>query len=141
MYITNHRVYDWREMKKISIGIRYTDKDYGANPNEEYFCAVDTPKVVCCATVEKTGHRLASLTELAMRPEYRGMGVEAGLIHYILYEIGLEGVDALEIGLEGWDRNAEAFAWARDLALEEVDGTTLIRGQSPKPNAAAAKAG
>jgi len=138
MYITNHRVYDWREMKKISIGIRYTDKEYGSNPNEEYFCAVDTPKVVCCATVEKTGHRLAALTELAMRPEYLGMGVEAGLVQYILYEIGLEGIDALEMGLAGWDRKADAFAWTRSLLLEERDGMTLIRGQSPKPSAARA---
>jgi hypothetical protein len=135
MYITNHRVYDWREMKKISIGIRYTGKDYGSNPNEEYFCAVDTPKVVCCATVEKTGHRMAILTELAMRPEYLGTGVEAGLVHYILYEIGLEGIDALEMGLEGWDRGTEAFAWTRDLVLEEREGMTLIKGQSPKPSA------
>jgi len=138
MYITNHRVYDWREMKKISIGIRYTAKDYGSNPNEEYYCAVDTPKVVCCVTVEKTGHRMASLTELAMRPEYLGMGVEAGLIQYVLYEIGLEGIDALEMGLAGWDRNADAFAWTRTLALEERDGMTLIRGQAAKPSAARA---
>lgn len=138
MYITNHRVYDWREMKKISIGIRYTGKDYGSNPNEEYFCAVDTPKVVCCATVEKTGHRMAALTELAMRPEYLGMGVETGLIHYILYEIGLEGIDALEMGFEGWDKEAASFAWARDLVLEERDGITFVRAQSSNPSAAAA---
>jgi len=138
MYITNHRVYDWREMKKISIGIRYTDKAYGSNPNEEYFCAVDAPKVVACATVEKTGHRMAALTELAMRPEYLGMGVEPGLVQYILYEIGLEGIDALEMGLEGWDRNADAFAWTRKLLLEEHDGLTLIKGQPSKPSAARA---
>ena len=138
MYITNHRVYDWREMKKISIGIRYTGKDYGSNPNEEYFCAADAPKVVCCATVEKTGHRMASLTELAIRPEYLGMGVEAGLIQYILYEVGLEGIDALEMCLEGWNRNADAFAWTRNLILEERDGMTLIRGQSSRPSAARA---
>ena len=42
------------------------------------------------------------------------------------------------MGLEGWDRTADAFAWTRKLLLEEHDGLTLIKGQPSKPSAARA---
>lgn len=128
MYITNHRIYDPREMKKLSIGIRYTDKDYGANTHEEYFCAADAPKVAACATVERLGGSRATLTELVVRDEYRGMGVEAGLIQYILFELRSEGMSDLALGLADLDRQAEAFSWIESLQLEEGSGATIIKG-------------